>query len=340
MGCCGSTPKPSPSKNEHEEPEKGTNEEEHSQSKGNEQGEQSSEALSVLEGINDVYEFGKEIGRGQFSIVREGTKRENGTNFAIKCITKQTVAELDLLECLKREIKIMKKLNHPNIVRLFEVYEEKLEFFLVMELVEGKELFERIIERGSYTEKDASHCVSQIVSAIHFMHNFGIAHRDLKPENIMSSWTGTQETIKITDFGLAKEFGSSKLETACGTEGYIAPEVLTEETYGPACDMWSLGVIIFVVLSGTQPFYGNNPKEVLERIKKVDYDFSDPSWQFVSEDAKSLIKNLLVRDPQKRITAGECMEHPWVKGLTCGTVALATSSKLKDTYHGGVKKGN
>eukprot|EP01097_Dermamoeba_algensis_P001806 TRINITY_DN1692_c0_g1_i1.p1 TRINITY_DN1692_c0_g1~~TRINITY_DN1692_c0_g1_i1.p1 ORF type:complete len:335 (+),score=75.42 TRINITY_DN1692_c0_g1_i1:107-1111(+) len=300
-------------------------------------GEESSEALSVLEGINDVYEFGKEIGRGQFSIVREGTKRKEGTMYAIKCITKQTVAELDLLECLKREIKIMKKLNHPNIVRLFEVYEEKLEFFLVMELVDGKELFERIIDRGSYTEKDAANCISQIVSAIQFMHGFGIAHRDLKPENILSSWTGTQELIKITDFGLAKEFGTAKLETACGTEGYIAPEVLTEETYGPACDMWSLGVIIYVLLSGTQPFYGNNPKEVLERIKKVDYDFVDPSWQFVSEDAKNLIKNLLLKDPQKRMTASECMDNPWVKGISCGTSALATSTKLKDTYHGGKK---
>eukprot|EP01098_Paradermamoeba_levis_P010031 TRINITY_DN419_c0_g1_i1.p1 TRINITY_DN419_c0_g1~~TRINITY_DN419_c0_g1_i1.p1 ORF type:complete len:219 (+),score=52.64 TRINITY_DN419_c0_g1_i1:641-1297(+) len=212
-------------------------------------------------------------------------------------------------------------------------------FFLVMELVDGKELFERIIERGSYTEKDAAACIHQIVSAIQFMHSFGIAHRDLKPENILSSWENTQEHIKITDFGLAKEFGSSKLETACGTEGYIAPEVLTEETYGPACDMWSLGVIIFVLLSGTQPFYGSNPKEVLERIKKVDFDFSDPSWQCVSEDAKSLIKNLLVKDPQKRMTADECLENTWIKGITCGTVALATSSKLKDSYHpNGMKK--
>mmetsp|Transcript_9472 Transcript_9472/g.38724 ORF Transcript_9472/g.38724 Transcript_9472/m.38724 type:complete len:332 (-) Transcript_9472:94-1089(-) len=269
------------------------------------------------EPIEDTYDLGKEIGRGGFSVVVEGTDKESGEKFAIKCI-KKTMVEGDDIKLLRREIKIMKKVSHPNILKLFEVFEDEEEFFLVMELVQGKELFDKIVEKGQYSERDAANIVKQIVSAVDYLHSNGIAHRDLKPENLLSAGEEEEEIIKIADFGFSKNFGEEKLMTSCGSPGYVAPEVLTCESYDKAVDMWSVGVIIYILLCGYPPFYADNAPALFKKIMDVKYDFEDPSWEDVSDDAKELIRHLLVKDPKERYTARQCLEDTWVQG-NCST---------------------
>jgi len=183
-----------------------------------------------------------------------------------------------------------------------------------MELVTGKELFDKIVEKGQYSEKEASNIVRQIVSAVAYLHEHGIAHRDLKPENLLTSGDGDSEVIKIADFGFSKNFGEDKLKTSCGSPGYVAPEVLTNEDYDNSVDMWSVGVIIYILLCGYPPFYADNAPALFKKIMEVKYDFDDPSWEHVSEDAKELIRHLLVKEPAKRYTAKQCAENPWVQG--------------------------
>jgi len=266
------------------------------------------------EPIEDFYELGREIGRGGFSVVVEGVCKKSGEKFAIKCI-KKTMVEGEDIKLLRREIKIMKRVNHPNILKLYEVFEDDEEFFLVMELVLGKELFDKIVERGQYSERDASNIVRQIVAAVDYLHSNGIAHRDLKPENLLSAGDSEKEVIKIADFGFSKNFGEEKLMTSCGSPGYVAPEVLTSESYDKSVDMWSVGVIIYILLCGYPPFYADNAPALFKKIMDVKYDFDDASWDEVSDDAKNLIRHLLVKDPKERYTAKQCLEDPWVQGI-------------------------
>lgn len=284
------------------------------------------------EPVEDVYDLGKVIGKGGFSVVVEATEKATGDKYAVKCI-KKTMVEGEDIKLLRREIKIMKRVNHPNILKLYEVFEDEDEFFLVMELVNGKELFEKIVEKGQYSEKDAAHIVKQIVSAVMYLHEQGIAHRDLKPENLLSAGDEETETIKIADFGFSKNFGEEKLMTSCGSPGYVAPEVLTCESYDKAVDMWSVGVIIYILLCGYPPFYADNAPMLFKKIMDVKYDFDDPSWDDVSEDAKNLIRHLLVKEPGDRYTAQQCLEDPWVSGTV-------VSDHVLETKDFGKKKGN
>jgi len=280
------------------------------------------------ESIEDFYELGREIGRGGFSVVVEGTCKKTGDKFAIKCI-KKTMVEGEDIKLLRREIKIMKRVNHPNILKLYEVFEDDEEFFLVMELVLGKELFDKIVERGQYSERDASNIVRQIVAAVDYLHSNGIAHRDLKPENLLSAGDSEKEIIKIADFGFSKNFGEEKLMTSCGSPGYVAPEVLTSESYDKSVDMWSVGVIIYILLCGYPPFYADNAPALFKKIMDVKYDFDDASWDEVSDDAKNLIRHLLVKDPKERYTAKQCLEDPWVQGVNVSDKMLSVKEIKK-----------
>lgn len=261
-------------------------------------------------------------------MVVEGTNKKTGDKCAIKCI-KKTMVEGEDIKLLRREVQIMKKVNHPNVLKLYEVFEDDEEFFLVMELVTGKELFDKIVERGQYSEADASHIVRQIVSAVDYLHSQGIAHRDLKPENLLSAEVDGEEIIKIADFGFSKNFGEEKLMTSCGSPGYVAPEVLTCESYDKSVDLWSVGVIIYILLCGYPPFYADNAPALFKMIMDVKYDFDDPSWDEVSDSAKNLIRNLLVKDPKKRFTAAQCLDDPWVKGTSLPNKVLQLQN-LKD----------
>jgi len=262
--------------------------------------------------VESFYQLGQEIGQGGFSIVYKAKRIKDGEPFAIKRITKnEEGVDIDLL---KREIYIMKKVNHPHILKLFEVYEDEDYFWLVLELVEGLELFDKIVDRGNYSEKDAANIVKQIVQAVQYLHAHNIVHRDLKPENLLSAGDGDEEVVKVADFGFAKNFDEEKLITSCGSPGYVAPEVLTEDSYTNAVDMWSVGVIIYILLSGYPPFYDESPPKIFKKITEALYDFNDAAWQKVSDSAKDLINKLLVKNPKERLTAAQCLRHPWLTG--------------------------
>jgi len=242
--------------------------------------------------------------------VRKAVKKETGEVFAVKIIEKnQSEEELQLLQ---REIDIMQKLDHKNIISLEEVYDDKETIYLVMELVQGGELFDQIVSRGTYAESDAANIVRQILDAVNYMHENGIAHRDLKPENLLCSGD-EYNTIKVTDFGLSKDFGSASLRTSCGTPDYVAPEVLRGQPYDNSVDVWSIGVITYILLCGFPPFYGNTDQQIFEKILKVDYDFPSPDWDQISSEAKDFIRKILIHDPTKRPTAAEALDGDWIK---------------------------
>jgi len=263
--------------------------------------------------IEDVYEFGPTIGQGAFSIVREATNKETNEKVAIKQIAKQHITSADMKR-LTTEIEIMKKLKHSNIIQLIDVYDNAPDhLYLVMELVKGGELFDKIVDRGQYSEKDACNIVKQMVAAVQYMHDHGVCHRDLKPENLLCSGDDEEELVRIADFGLSKIFEhGEELKTACGTPDYVAPEVLECKPYDMAVDMWSVGVITYILLCGYTPFYANTHQELFQKITSLEYDFPSPEWDEISTSAKDFIKKLLVKDPMARLTAEQCTLHPWL----------------------------
>jgi len=266
--------------------------------------------------ITETYIIGDELGTGGFSVVKECTSKADGEKYAVKIIEKNALKED--IKLLKREIDIMKKVSHKNILQLHEIFEDNERVYIVMELVKGSELFDRIVEKGFYSERNAMNIVAQILDAVAYLHSLGIAHRDLKPENLLCSGAGDTEIVKIADFGLSKiQSDEDKLHTSCGTPGYVAPEVLLCETYNESVDMWGIGIITYILLAGYPPFYDEtNPQDdtlLFDKVIHVDYDMDDECWDDVNELAKDFIRHLLVKDPKQRLTATQAKEHPWFK---------------------------
>mmetsp|Transcript_4643 Transcript_4643/g.11518 ORF Transcript_4643/g.11518 Transcript_4643/m.11518 type:complete len:644 (-) Transcript_4643:106-2037(-) len=263
--------------------------------------------------FEDVYEEGDELGRGAFAVVKLCTHKNTKEKWAVKEVDKKQVGN-DMAQ-LDREIDILKKVNHPNIIALKDVFDSPDILYIVTELATGGELFDRIVEKTQYAEKDAIPLVRQLLSAIAYLHKAGIVHRDLKPENLLLGDRTDSAAVKVADFGLSKVIDPSvMMATSCGTPSYVAPEVLQAKGYGKAVDMWSIGVITYILLCGYPPFYADNAPALFKKIMDVQYDFDDPSWDDVSSNAKDLIKNLLVKDPKKRFTAKQCLAHAWVQG--------------------------
>lgn len=230
------------------------------------------------------------------------------------------------------ETNILKRVRHPNIIALKAVCETEDELFLIMELAEGGELFEHIVNQGAYSEDVAIDITHQITSAIAYLHDLSIVHRDIKPENILLKKKGTLE-LKLADFGLSKMFDATvRMQTTCGSPGYVAPEVLTDDMYGREVDMWSVGVIAYVLLSGFPPFYSENIKELFQQIMIAKYDFPAQYWDSVSASAKDFVRKLLVRNPGSRMSAAQALEHPWLTRQSGAPSGPAIdSSRLKAT---------
>jgi len=254
-----------------------------------------------------------------------------GSEVAVKIIDKAKVEDMN---DITREIDVMGQLKHPNVIKLFEIFDEPKKMMLVMELVTGGELFDRIVSKGSYTEADAAGVILSLCDALNYMHAKKIVHRDLKPENILYSTTAEDSPIKVADFGLARVISNKEMmKTACGTPGYVAPEVLKNKGYDSgAVDMWSTGVILYILLCGFPPFYEEELPALFEQILHARYDFPSPWWDNVSKEAKELVQGLLTIDPVKRLTAAQVMALPWVSGAA-PTVDLSGAQAAMKKYN-------
>jgi len=277
----------------------------------------------------------KELGHGHYGVVRKCQNRETLENFAVKTIRK---AKVRRIEILMREIEILKTMDHPNIIKLIDVYEDERFLHLVTELCTGGELFERIINKtksaeGHYSEQDACAVIKALLSAIEYCHTVhNISHRDLKPENLLFVDSNDSSTLKIIDFGLSRyDDEVNHMTTRVGTPYYIAPEVL-DRKYDKECDLWSIGVIMYILLCGYPPFYGSSDAEIFQAVRKAQLEFPSPDWDSISEEAKALIRCLLQKNPQARPSARTALDHPWFS-----TVAqlpeVAVTSGMKNNLH-------
>ncbi|XP_061075337.1 calcium/calmodulin-dependent protein kinase type 1D-like isoform X1 [Conger conger] len=262
--------------------------------------------------IRDVFDFVEVLGSGAFSEVFMVKERETGKCFALKCVKKKHQKDNNL----ENEIAVLRRIKHDNVVGLEDFYESDTHYYLVMQLVLGGELFDRILDRGVYTEKDASKVIRQVLQAVDYLHQNSIVHRDLKPENLLYYSQDENAKIMISDFGLSKMDDLCAMSTACGTPGYVAPEVLAQKPYGKAVDCWSIGVITYILLCGYPPFYEDTEAELFSKIMKAQYEFDSPFWDNISQSAKDFIRNMMQKNPNMRYTTEEALRHPWIIGHT------------------------
>lgn len=277
-----------------------------------------SEDLVTSRGDNpqDYYEFGQKVGEGSFGIVRLLRHKATGVERAMKIVAKSN----NSTTAIRDEIAILAKLDHPHLVRLIEYFEDDYNFYLVFEHYRGGELFDRIKNYRQYGEAYASNIIKQVLLALNYCHERGIIHRDLKPENLILETANDDSPVRIIDFGTAslfdtKQGSKKKLTKVVGTPYYIAPEVIKQE-YDEKCDLWSVGVILFILLSGKPPFFGDDNARIMASVRHGKYSFRDPIWAEISDDAKNLIRSLLTYDPSKRPSASEALKHSWFEKST------------------------
>ncbi|KAH8519993.1 hypothetical protein H0E87_001444 [Populus deltoides] len=267
-----------------------------------------------MEDVKSIYSIGKELGRGQFGITHLCTNKVTGEQFACKTIAKRKLVNKEDVEDVRREVQIMHHLTgQPNIVELKGAYEDKHSVHLVMELCAGGELFDRIIAKGHYTERAAASLLRTIVQIIHTCHSMGVIHRDLKPENFLLLNKQENSPLKATDFGLSVFYKSGEVfKDIVGSAYYIAPEVL-KRRYGPEADVWSVGVMLFILLSGVPPFWAESEHGIFNAILRGHIDFTSDPWPSISPQAKDLVRKMLTSDPKQRMTAIQVLGHPWIK---------------------------
>ncbi|GLU23304.1 hypothetical protein SLE2022_393240 [Rubroshorea leprosula] len=264
--------------------------------------------------ITQFYNLGKELGRGQFGITYLCAENSTANAYACKSILKRKLTSNQDREDVKREIQIMQHLSgQQNIVEFRGAYEDKQSVHVVMELCAGGELFDRIIAQGHYSERAAAEICRSIVNVVHICHFMGVMHRDLKPENFLLSSKDSGAMLKATDFGLSVFIEEGKVyHDMVGSAYYVAPEVL-RRSYGKEIDIWSAGVILYILLSGVPPFWAETEKGIFNAILKGEIDFQSDPWPKISESAKDLVKKMLTMDPKKRITSAQVLEHPWIR---------------------------
>lgn len=279
--------------------------------------------------IRDHYRIGKVLGSGAFGEVRLCLHKDTQTQRAVKVLRKNLLDDKEM-DMLKNEIAILKDMDHPNIVTMYEFLEDEKRIYIVTEICKGGELFDEILNKSKFDEKDAAIVMRQLLSAINYCHKKSVVHRDLKPENMLLEHDKDLEKLKIVDFGTSLTFDPDRaLDEKLGTAYYIAPEVI-KKSYNEKCDLWSCGVIMYILLSGEPPF--NDPKAdneaIMKKVEKGKYDISKGVWKTVSKEAKDLIKKLLTFKPEDRISAEEALKHPWLSELKVEVDAATAGSAL------------
>lgn len=243
-------------------------------------------------------------------------EKDTGVEVAIKIVDRQKYAPTD--KSYEREFQVLSTLYHENIINLRCTYVTEKNVFMVTEVVHGGELLERITEEGSYSEADARRIIVQILRAVEYLHSKKVVHRDIKLENILMSDRSPKATVKLIDFGLSRlPQDGSEMRTICGSPLYVAPEILdmnlSDTAYTPAVDMWSVGVILFILLSGYSPFDHDDEEQLFKNIKEGVYCMDDRIWRYISEGAKDCVRQLLTVDVMNRMTATQALQHPWIR---------------------------
>jgi len=282
--------------------------------------------------FEDEYEMGEELGRGSYATVFHCTQKISGIACAVKIVRK---LHIQLLSRLSAEIDILKSVHHPNIIELFDLFETGDSVYIVMELVTGGELFQRIVTMGSYSEYYASQTVKKLLMAVDYLHSKDIVHRDLKPENLLLKSPDEFTEVKIADFGLSKSIGKGvTTSTLCGTPAYVAPEILKGQPYGKEVDIWSIGVIAYLLLSGHPPF---SEPTLFESIINADFDYPPDQWGSISDEAIDFIDSILIENPLKRPKAGQALRHKWFS-VQVSTAPLKAAQKSLLEYQEKIKQ--
>mmetsp|Transcript_19590 Transcript_19590/g.36688 ORF Transcript_19590/g.36688 Transcript_19590/m.36688 type:complete len:498 (+) Transcript_19590:98-1591(+) len=289
--------------------------------------------------IDDYYDMDRKLlGEGSYGQVVKAKDKNTNVQRAIKAIDTSKISDAKRFE---DEVAIQQMLDHPNIVKLFEVFKDAKRVYLVMELCTGGELFDRILEEAerkgegsAFDERGAANYMQQILGAMRYLHDNCFVHRDIKPENFLLQNRTRESPIKVIDFGLAKKFDKTKdppMKTKAGTPYYVAPQVLMG-SYDEKCDIWSCGVIAYILLCGYPPFYGDKDEDILRRVRRGDFEFPSPDWDEISAPGKDIIEKMLTMVPEDRPTAGEILEHRWLRehaDKPTGGIAKNLGDKLR-----------
>jgi calcium/calmodulin-dependent protein kinase I len=283
--------------------------------------------------------FPLQLKSGSFATVCRGTHRATGRKVAIKCVLRKDLPPADDA-AIYDEVAILASLNHPHIVPLIDFFDEKDCYFIVMELMSGGDLFDRIGKKKSYSEADARDLIVKMLKAVAYCHTHRIAHCDMKPKNLLLMSDDNDSYIKLADFGFAARVHTPKsLSKQCGTPFFVAPEILMRKGYDQAADMWSVGCIIYLLLSGNLPFMGRSQKELFRKIVAGTYDFDDAEWVDISDDAKDLVRKLLIMNPDERISASDAVRHKWLKASRdrLSMITLQGTSQRLKTFNARMK---
>mmetsp|Transcript_46213 Transcript_46213/g.51537 ORF Transcript_46213/g.51537 Transcript_46213/m.51537 type:complete len:403 (-) Transcript_46213:141-1349(-) len=279
------------------------------------------EGLGAEAALYEKYQLMEELGVGSTSTCQRCMNKETGVHYACKIIDKQMIEERfhGMMEQFHTEIEALRALHHPGIIELFDVYISEGKIFIVMEFMEGGELFDYVVQKGTLTEEEASDIVRKVTSAMVYMHSQNIVHRDLKPENLLlrRKLNNSQDSVdvKIIDFGLSKCMTEPVAQSFLGTRGYLAPEMLQRRNYTKAVDTWALGVIVFVLLCGCLPFDDDSATVPTDELVRAKFVLRFPRWaKNLSPSAKDLLSHLLDVNPSRRYTAEQALDHPWVTG--------------------------
>ena len=275
------------------------------------------------------------LGKGSFGSVYKVIYIKSSNIRAMKVIKKSSINYQDDERIFLKEIEILAKTEHPNIIKIIEYYKDEINYYIITEYISGGELYEVISKCNKFNESKAAYIMRQILSALNYLHSFGIVHRDIKPENMLVEKSSDKDliNIKLIDFGTSNYVTEKKnLTLKVGSPYYIAPEVL-KKNYNKKCDIWSAGIILYIMLIGKLPFHGKNTEELFNNIKKGVFDKTCEEWNSISNDAKDLILKMLEYNPEKRFSAQECLDHTWIKTLAKNTKSNLVPGVLKNIYN-------